>query len=155
MAFTQEKLSKYTKPVSEEQPRGPFKPTRNLAAEWPDVFQYETVPRLPNSKWDRGPKEEKAIVFCDPRRDLAEEDPDESWYWGWLLIEALDINEELAITLHGFRCMGTRLVRTEKGFKMQPEVSKRAWKSEEEYRQARDKYLMPYQKQLVKLLKNL
>ena len=138
-----------------DQPRGPFKPDHNLAAEWPEVFRYETVPRLPTSKWDRGPLEEEALVFCDPRQDLADEDPEESWFWGWLLVDALAVNKELAITLHGFRCMGTRLVRTEKGFAMKPEVSERAWLSQEEYQQARDKYLVPHQKQLVKVLRSL
>ena len=138
-----------------EQPRGPFKPDHNLAAEWPEVFQFQAVPRLPTGKWDRGPEEEEALVFCDPRQELADEDPEESWYWGWLLADALGANKDLAITLHGFRCQGTRLERTEKGFKLQPEVSERAWLSQEEYQQARDKYLVPHQKQLVKLLKNL
>lgn len=138
-----------------DQPHGPFKPTRNLVTEWPEVFQFRRVPRLPTSKWDRGPEEEEALVFCDPRQDLADEDLEESWFWGWLLADALAVNKELAITLHGFRCQGTRLERTEKGFKLQPEVSERAWQSQEEYQQARDKYLVPHQKQLVKLLKNL
>ena len=111
--------------------------------------------RLPSGKWDRDPEEEEALVFCDPRQDLADEDPEESWYWGWLLADALGINKDLAITLHGFRCQGTRLERTEKGFKLQPEVSERAWQSQEEYQQARDKYLVPHQKQLVRLLKSL
>lgn len=158
MAFVKEKLSKYTRTVTSQianLPNGPFKPSRNLPAEWPEVFQLRTVPRLPTGKWDRGPLEEEALVFCDPRQDLADEDPEESWFWGWLLADALAVNKELAITLHGFRCMGTRLVRTEKGFAMKPEVSERAWLSQEEYQQARDKYLVPHQKQLVKLLKNL
>lgn len=132
-----------------------FKPQKNLAAEWPEVFQFQAVPRLPTGKWDRGPEEEEALVFCDPRQDLADEDPEESWFWAWLLADALGTNKDLAITLHGFRCQGTRLERTEKGFKLQPEVSERGWQSAEEYQAARDKYLVPHQKQLVKLLKNL
>lgn len=159
MAFTKDRVDRHLRPKIENRPAGRaesrFKPQKNLAAEWPEVFRYETVPRLPTGKWDRDPEEEEALVFCDPRQDLADEDPEESWFWGWLLADALAVNKELAITLHGFRCQGTRLERTEKGFKLQPEVSERAWLSQEEYQQARDKYLVPHQKQLVKLLRSL
>jgi len=159
MAFTKDRIDRHLRPKIENRPAGRaesrFKPQKNLADEWPEVFQYETVPRMPTGKWDRGPEEEEVIVFKDPRPDLAEEDPEESYWWLWLLADALGINKDLAITLHGFRCMGTRLVRTEKGFAMKPEVSERGWQSAEEYQAARDKYLVPHQKQLVKLLKNL
>ena len=159
MAFTKDRVDRHLRPKIDNRPtsrsESRFKPQKNLAAEWPEVFQFQAVPRLPTGKWDRGPEEEEALVFCDPRQDLADEDPEESWYWGWLLANALGINKDLAITLHGFRCQGTRLERTEKGFKLQPEVSERAWLSQEEYQQARDKYLVPHQKQLVKLLRSL
>ena len=159
MAVTKDRVDRHLRPKIDNRPtsrsESRFKPQKNLADEWPEVFRYETVPRLPTGKWDRGPEEEEALVFCDPRQDLADEDPEESWFWAWLLADALGINNDLAITLHGFRCMGTRLVRTEKGFAMKPEVSERGWQSAEEYQAARDKYLVPHQKQLVKLLKNL
>ncbi len=158
MAFTKDRVNQHLRPskdIKTDNVVKPFKPSKNLATEWPEVFQFRRVPRLPTSKWDSGPEEEEALVFCDPRQDLADEDSEESWFWGWLLADALEINKDLAITLHGFRCQGTRLERTEKGFKLQPEVSERAWLSQEEYQQARDKYLVPHQNQLVRLLKSL
>lgn len=161
MAFTKDRVDRHLRPKIDNRPTGRaesrFKPQKNLVAEWPEVFQFQRVPRLPTGKWDRGPEEEEeeVIVFKDPRPDLAEEDPEESYWWLWLLADALGINKDLAITLHGFRCQGTRLERTEKGFKLQPEVSGRGWQSVEDYQMARDKYLVPHQKQLVKVLRNL
>jgi len=160
LAFTKDRVAQHSRPPLTQnnttaKQGGPFKPTRNLADEWPEVFEKRVMPRKPTDKWDRGPEEEEVTVFCDPREDLAAENPEESYWWSWLLAEAWPVSRELAVTLHGFRCMGTRLVRTEKGFAMKPEVSERGWQSAEEYQAARDKYLVPYQKQLVKLLRNL
>jgi|GEM_PF-2889831 len=134
---------------------GPYKPSLNLAAEWPEVFEKRIMPQIPNGKWDRGPDEAEEIVFIDPRGDLAGEDPQESYWWSWLLAEAWKVNRQLAITLHGFRCMATRLIRTDIGFSMKPEVSNRGWRSQEEYQQDRDRYLVPHREQLTKLLKQL
>lgn len=158
MAFTKDRVTQYSRPIVGEnpfrQPRGPFKPDRNLAAEWPEVFQLRTTNRLPSGKWDKGPAETEAIIFCDPRPDLGGED--EKYWWFWLLANAWEVNKELAITLHGFRCQGCKLEpNSSGGMKIVPEVSERGWESVEDYQMARDKYLVPHQKQLVKLLKNL
>jgi len=135
--------------------QGPYKPTINLAAEWPEVFVKQITPRKPVSKWDRGPDTEEVVVFRDPREDLAAENPEESYWWGWLLAEAWPVSRELAITLHGFRCQGTRLMRNDTGFAMKPEVSDRGWQSQEEYTQVRGEYLVPHREKLTRLLKNL
>ena len=160
MAFTKDRIDRHLRPKIENRPTGraesSFKPQKNLAAEWPEVFQFRRVPRLPTSKWDRGPEEEEALVFCDPRQDLADEDSEESWFWGWLLADALEINKDLAITLHGFRCQGTRLeINPNGGMKLVQEVGENGWDSLDDYKAARDKYLVPHQKQLVRLLKSL
>jgi hypothetical protein len=135
--------------------QGPYKPIINLAAEWPEVFIKQIAPRKPVSKWDRGPVDEEVTIFKDPREDLAAENPEESYRWGWLLAEAWPVSRELAITLHGFRCMGTRLMRSDTGFAMKPEVSAKGWQSQEEYKQARDGYLVPHREKLTRLLRQL
>lgn len=139
---------------NKKSPRGPFKPDRNLAAEWPEVFQLRTTNRLPSGKWDKGPAETEAIIFCDPRPDLGGED--EKYWWFWLLANAWEVNKELAITLHGFRCQGCKLEpNSSGGMKLVPEVGENGWDSLDDYKAARDKYLVPHQKQLAGLLKSL
>lgn len=142
MAFTKDRVENHSKPIRPErwQEIGPYKPNDNLADTWPEVFIKNDA---------------NEIVFIDPREDLAAENPGESYWWSWLLAEAWIVNRQLAITLHGFRCMGTRLVKGEKSFVLRPEVSNRAWQSQEEYQKDRDKYLMPHRDQLAGLLKRL
>ena len=94
-------------------------------------------------------------MFKDTRPDLEAQDGLESLNWGFLLAAAWPVSRELAITLHGFRCQGSRLVKTEKGYAIKPEVGEQGWASEQEYQEARDKYLVPHREQLTRLLKNL
>lgn len=136
------------------QPRGPFKPSSHLADEWPAVFPKEILPTQPN-KYGRGPLKDEFIIFQDPRSDLEAQDGLESLTWCCLLADAWAVSRELAVTLHGFRCQGSRLVKTEKGYAIKPEVGEQGWESEKEYQEARDKYLVPYREQLTRLLKNL
>lgn len=134
--------------------RGPFRPAVNLAETWPEVFEKKMMTRKPNNKWDRGPDEEEVVIFIDPRPDLG--NSDESYWWGWLLADAWAASRELALILHGFRCMGTRLlIRDDSSFILRPEVSNTGWQNQEEYNQAKEKHLVPYRDQLTKLLKNL
>lgn len=161
MAFTKDRIDRHLRPKIENRPAGRaesrFKPQKNLADEWPEVFRYETVPRMPTGKWDRGPEEEEeVIVFKDPRPDLAEEDPGESYWWTWLLADAWQVDRDLATTLHGFRCQGTMLeINPNGGMKMKPEVGEQGWDSLEDYQMARDKYLVPKKDKLSRLLRNL
>jgi hypothetical protein len=158
MAFTKDRIDRHLRPKIETRPAGRaesrFKPQKNLAAEWPEVFKVRITNRLPNGKWDNGPSETEAIIFCDPRPDLGGED--EKYWWFWLLANAWEANKDLAITLHGFRCQGTRLeINPNGGMKLVPEVGENGWDSLDDYKAARDKYLVPHQKQLVKLLRSL
>lgn len=156
MAFTKARISNYSYSSDQKTPTQElrqYKPRIGLHNEWPEVFERRVVRWPPRDKWDRGPFEEEVVVFKDPRSDLASENPEESYWWCWLLADAWNVSRELAVTLHGFRCMGTRLERKEKGFVLKPEVSERAWASEEEYQEARNKYLMPYKEQLTRLLR--
>lgn len=54
------------------------------------------------------------VVIADPRPDLA----DDSALWTRLLRRAESVDENLAGTLHGFRCCGARLERAVTGYRI-------------------------------------
>ena len=107
----------------------------------------------------------------DPRPDLTED----SALWSRLLTLAKAEDECLNNkttgkqkqtgsffgVLHGFRCAGTRLRRSETGsgmYVLRPDIDptgERAWMSQEEYEQFRDRYLAPWKDVLVRVLQRL
>jgi hypothetical protein len=90
--------------------------------------------------------------MVDSRPDLA----NDSQEWTRLLNMAEKINLELAGTLHGMRCCGLRLIREAEGYSLRPEFNKDSkWSNEAEYMADRNKWLVPYGKELVELLNRL
>ena len=97
---------------------------------------------------------EKRKMFSDPRPDIGSDL--ESVYFADLLSRMFLINKEAAITLHGFRCQGTRLVKSEKGnYVLRPVIGERGWKSQEDYDEAKARYLEPVRRDVALALKKL
>ncbi len=92
------------------------------------------------------------LKITDPRPDLIED----SELWTRLLELASERDKDLAGTLHGFRCQGTRLKRGRTSYVLRPDIDPvRAWPRQEEYEKERDKWLKPYTKEIAALLKSL
>lgn len=91
----------------------------------------------------------------DPRPDLQEDHQ----LWCRLLELAMERHgEELAGILNGFRCGGTRLKKGKTSYLLRPDIDpngKVAWESVAEYEQMKNKYLEPWRKEVVALLKEL
>ena len=97
---------------------------------------------------------EKRKVFSDPRPDIGSDS--ESLYFADLLSKIFLINKEAAAILHGFRCQGTRLVKSEKGnYVLRPVIGERGWKSQEDYDEAKARYLDPVRRDVALALKKL
>ena len=96
----------------------------------------------------------KRKVFSDPRPDIGSDL--ESLYFADLLSKIFLINKEAAAILHGFRCQGTRLVKSEKGnYVLRPVIGERGWKSQEDYDEAKTRYLEPVRRDVALALKRL
>ena len=90
--------------------------------------------------------------LTDPRPDLAED----SALWVRFLDLAGEKDKQLAGTLHGFRCQGTRIVQGKKGYLLRPGLDPtKGWKNRQEYEKERDKWLMPHISVIAELLKRL
>jgi len=92
--------------------------------------------------------------LADPRPDLKED----SALWDRFLKFANMEDENLAGTLHGFRCMGTRIKIGRNGYVLRPDVDPsgdKAWETKEQYEEARDKWLRPHARKIAKLLQKL
>ena len=91
----------------------------------------------------------------DPRKDdLAYDSAD----WSRLLAMAKERNQQLASLLNAFRCGGLRLQRDSRGYILAPELEQKRdvhWKSQADYEKDRDKHLMPYRNEIIKLLDDL
>jgi hypothetical protein len=89
----------------------------------------------------------------DPRPDLA----GDSELWTMLLQMARDKSLELASNLHGMRCCGLRLDRRREGFVLRPDMDPNTskWPDKESYLADRDRWLMPYAKEIDELLQQL
>jgi hypothetical protein len=88
--------------------------------------------------------------MTDPRTDLISDSED----WTRLLNAAEKVNEELAGTLHGFRCCGARLTKTSQGYIIEPCLDPKSskWLTKAGYQIDRDKWLIPHKDDLIKLL---
>lgn len=90
----------------------------------------------------------------DPRPDIKID----HLLWNRLLRQANQINEELAMILHGLRCGGTRIRKVKGWYVLRPDVDpagKVAWEKKEDYEQLRDKYLKPHLNVVIELMKKL
>lgn len=119
----------------------------NLARRIQQNTLWETPEITPAS-----PEPKPAVT--DPRPDLAED----SELWTQLLALAETEDRMLAGALHGFRCMGTRIKRGQKGYVLRPDVDPTgnlAWPSQEEYEGAKEEWLRPYVRKIAELLKKL
>ncbi|MBO8158845.1 hypothetical protein [Thermosyntropha sp.] len=127
-----------------------------------ETQEYRTKEEIdipPFSKWDNSGFQE-VLILKDPRPDLAEgiEGGVEHLLWLQLFAAAWKKDKELAITLQGFRAQGCRLVASGKDqykYRIEPILGVLGWPNEEEYKKAREKYLVPKGKILMQLLKEL
>lgn len=88
----------------------------------------------------------------DPRPDLEED----SRLWNELLSKAASYGSQLQGILDGFRCAGTRIVRLSSGsYALRPEISETCWESKKRYEEEKQKWLVPYSKELVKMLREI
>jgi hypothetical protein len=89
----------------------------------------------------------------DPRPNLISDSAE----WTKLLNAAENTNKELAGTLHGFRCSGARLTKTSQGYIIEPDLNPKSskWLTKAAYVIDRDKWLVPYKDELIKLLDGL
>ena len=92
-------------------------------------------------------------VMTDPRDDLKYDSEE----WTRLLALANIPNKELAGILHGFRCCGLRLHKGREGWALRPDMDpvSSAWATKAQYEKDRDKWLIPYQGEILKLLNQL
>lgn len=98
--------------------------------------------------WQR-PERRRSVmpIPVDPRPDLRAD----SMLWERLMSAA---SPELAGALHGLRCLGTRLIRTAKGYTVRPDpdaLADAGWT----YTEIRDTYLAPHTSELVRLMADL
>ena len=85
----------------------------------------------------------------DPRPDLQKD----TKLWNKLLNIA---DDDLKYTLHGFRCAGARLIKTNSGYSMRPEFNKDSlWNSQAEYECDKQQFLVKHGKTFVSLLDRL
>lgn len=86
----------------------------------------------------------------DPRPELFAD----SVNWLKLLNRAESINPVLAWQLHGFRCCGLRLIKEDNRYILKPDLNPKtgAWTKIEQYNQDRDRFLVPFQKEIIDLL---
>lgn len=89
----------------------------------------------------------------DPRPDLTFD----SQEWTKLLTVADKKNKDLAGVLHGFRCCGLRLERGKNGYRLRPDINIQTsiWVNKGHYIYDRDKWLVPYEKEITELLNSL
>lgn len=102
---------------------------------------------------------EPPFIEIDPRPDLI----DDSQKWTILLKMALELDGDLCGALNGIRCGGTRIRpgRTGSGdirWILRPDIDpsgRRAWETQTDYEEARDKYLKPHFEEVTGLLQKL
>lgn len=91
-------------------------------------------------------------MMDDPRPDLKED----TLEWDWFLKRACEVNEDLAYILHGFRCSGARLIKTNSGYVMRPEFnSNTLWDNQDEYDRDKKQYLVKYADKIIDCLNRL
>ena len=93
------------------------------------------------------------MIELDPRPDLTYD----SEKWTTLLVLANLKNSDLACLLHGFRCCGLRLHKSAQGWALRPDLDPQnsKWLAQSEYFKDRDRWLVPYQREIVELLDQL
>lgn len=97
----------------------------------------------------------------DPRSDLAED----SLLWTHFLALAIQESRCFYGALHGFRCMGTRLIRAGSTagdwaglYVLRPDIDPAgadAWENRERYEESKKRHLAPMESQLLKTLRRL
>lgn len=127
---------------------------RNLPPQ-PDLFGESPAAPQATSQADSKPG-----AISDPRPDLA--DDTQLWTQVFVLAMALDCKAKrksnpLFGALHGMRCAGTRLVKSEKTGRLvfRPLVGSGGWGSEADYKEAAAKYLRPFDRDMKQLLEQL
>lgn len=87
----------------------------------------------------------------DPRPDLTDTE-----LWANFLMIAMLADEQLAYILHGFRCAGARLLKSNSGYIMRPEFNKDSlWDNQAEYDKDKRQYLIGYTDKIIDCLNRL
>jgi hypothetical protein len=82
--------------------------------------------------------------------------PEDSFLWLQLLAEADKISPELFGVLHGFRCMGTRIIQGQTQYVLRPTIDNHlGYESKEKYDEDKLKWLVRWTDEIKQLLKNL
>jgi hypothetical protein len=88
----------------------------------------------------------------DPRPDLT----NDTELWTTFLMIAMLVDEQLAYILHGFRCAGARLIKTNAGYVLRPEFNKDSlWDNQVEYDRDKKQYLVKYADKIIDCLNRL
>lgn len=88
----------------------------------------------------------------DPRLDLT----NDTKLWIIFLAIAMLVDEQLAHILHGFRCAGARLLKSNSEYVLRPEFNKDSlWDNQDEYDQDKKQYLMVYGNKIIDCLNRL
>ncbi len=88
----------------------------------------------------------------DPRPDLTTD----TELWTNFLMIAMLMDEQLAYILHGFRCAGARLLKSNSGYIMRPEFNKDSlWDNRGEYDSDKKQYLIGYTDKIIDCLNRL
>lgn len=85
-----------------------------------------------------------APTITDPRRDKAED----HGYWEELLWNCWNMDKSLFYLLHGIRCGGAEVIRTQKGFSLMPGE----W-DEAEWEEIKCDKLSPFKDKLIRVFK--
>ncbi|HCX62409.1 MAG TPA: hypothetical protein DHU59_08230 [Clostridiales bacterium] len=88
----------------------------------------------------------------DPRPDLTAD----TELWTKFLVTVKSVDEQLAFTLHGFRCAGARLIKQPTGYVIRPEFNKDSlWKTQEEYEEYKKVFLVSHTDKIISCLNRL
>jgi len=88
----------------------------------------------------------------DPREDLTAD----TELWTKFLMFAMLVDEQLAHILHGFRCAGARILKSNAGYVLRPEFNKDSlWSNQDEYEQDKQRYLVGFTDKIIECLNRL
>jgi hypothetical protein len=91
-------------------------------------------------------------MFDDPRPELEQD----SNLWELFISVSYLMDEQLAYILHGFRCAGARLLKSNSGYIMRPEFNKDSlWDNQAEYDNDKKQYLIRCTDKIIECLNRL
>ena len=86
----------------------------------------------------------------DPRKDIEED----SKLWIKVLKEAEKVDRQIYGNLHGLRCVGCKLKIVDGQLMLKPDL-KKYYKDEDEWKNDREEYLLPYAKEIKSIFETV